>query len=182
MKTCSHCGLPKRIPDDFYKNCSKPDGFSTHCKSCHNNTMAKYRAKPGVKEREQATQARWREANPEKHAAIVARYNGSDAAREAAARYRKANPEKWSETMKRYRTSEKGKLAKTRYVSTHRAEVSARKAVAHAVKMGKIEKPDACTACGAFGRVEAHHHRGYDAEYSLDVIWLCDGCHTEADR
>ncbi len=28
--------------------------------------------------------------------------------------------------------------------------------------------------------VEAHHHRGYDLEHRLDVLWLCRPHHEEA--
>lgn len=43
-KKCSHC---KRIlpVTEFYKNASKPDGFSSFCKECQNETQKKSQKK-----------------------------------------------------------------------------------------------------------------------------------------
>jgi transcriptional regulator with XRE-family HTH domain len=52
----------------------------------------------------------------------------------------------------------------------------ARARLNHAVRMGKLKRPDECERCGADSRlVEAHH-----ADYSrpLDVEWLCPACHS----
>lgn len=31
-------------------------------------------------------------------------------------------------------------------------------------------------------RVEAHHHKGYDEDHWLDVVWLCRSCHVLAEE
>jgi hypothetical protein len=63
----------------------------------------------------------------------------------------------------------------------------ARKFFNYQIISGKIDRPNNCSACGMENKinsrgshsVQAHHHRGYD--YPLDVIWLCQRCHTKAD-
>jgi len=48
-------------------------------------------------------------------------------------------------------------------------------AVRYAVATGRLTKPAVCsTADGTCsGRIEAHHHKGYDRADWLDVAWLC---------
>lgn len=42
----------------------------------------------------------------------------------------------------------------------------------------KLRAPTKCEACGATGRIEAHHE---DYDRPLDVRWLCTRCHGAAD-
>jgi hypothetical protein len=46
--------------------------------------------------------------------------------------------------------------------------------VKRAVASGRVKKPDQCFACGAGGRLEAHHK---DYTKPLDVTWVCSVCH-----
>lgn len=63
--------------------------------------------------------------------------------------------------------------------------MKARRAVRHAIKMGRLVRPEICLKCGknpgrgADGRqlIQGHHYKGYD--YPLDVEWLCAKCHAE---
>lgn len=55
----------------------------------------------------------------------------------------------------------------------------ARAATDHAVRSGKLTRPDACEECGTPGRVEAHHE---DYSEPLKVRWLCRSCHTKQHR
>ncbi len=48
------------------------------------------------------------------------------------------------------------------------------------VNKGVIKKLP-CEACGEL-EVEGHHHKGYDREHWLDVIWLCIVHHVQAER
>lgn len=61
-----------------------------------------------------------------------------------------------------------------RWKRNNKAKEQAHKAVARAVKTGKLTKPTECPKCGADKRIEGHHH---DYEKKLDVIWLCQSCH-----
>lgn len=52
--------------------------------------------------------------------------------------------------------------------------------VFHSIGVGKaLQKPDACSRCGAECEPEAHHA---DYEKPLEVEWLCRLCHILADR
>jgi hypothetical protein len=53
-------------------------------------------------------------------------------------------------------------------------KIEARRLVSVAVRTGRLIKPIACN-CGAIGRIEAHHHMGYDKP--LEIKWLCVSCH-----
>ena len=57
------------------------------------------------------------------------------------------------------------------------------KAVAYALRNGTLVRPDHCEHCGgdnANGRaLSAHHHNGYEPGHELDVIFLCDSCHSK---
>lgn len=53
----------------------------------------------------------------------------------------------------------------------------ARQSVSHAVKSGKLIKQKCF--CGEI-KVHAHHHKGYEKKYWLDIIWLCRKHHDQA--
>lgn len=55
-------------------------------------------------------------------------------------------------------------------------------AVYSAIKRGVMIRPKSCTKCGCRDqRIEAHHHKGYDEEFKLDVVFLCTQCHRAAE-
>lgn len=56
-----------------------------------------------------------------------------------------------------------------------RTKVQANNRLGHAIRHGKVVRPDACERCGAKGNVEGHHH---DYSKPLDVEWLCRPCHA----
>jgi len=60
----------------------------------------------------------------------------------------------------------------------------AHSAVHRAVKKGTLIRPVACSLCGRTSqRIEAHHHKGYELEFILDVIFVCTSCHrTEENK
>jgi ribosomal protein S27AE len=49
-------------------------------------------------------------------------------------------------------------------------------AVARAIREGVLVRPDACSSCGARGRIHGHHD---DYAKPLDVRWLCASCHGQ---
>lgn len=84
---------------------------------------------------------------------------------------------------RKYRLSEEGKrriveASKRAYVK-HRAKWMARAKVSYAVKKGLIEKPAKCMDCGEEKSLQGHHT---DYREPLKVIWLCSGCHADADK
>jgi hypothetical protein len=60
------------------------------------------------------------------------------------------------------------------------AKSRARLRVRRAVKAGRLT-PTPCVVCGS-ADVQAHHHRGYEPENALDVLWLCQQHHSEQHR
>jgi hypothetical protein len=67
----------------------------------------------------------------------------------------------------------------------------AQAAVNAAVKDGRLTRPEFCDECGAWPDImpngfqswvmNGHHHKGYDPEHWLDVVWLCPACHKATD-
>lgn len=55
----------------------------------------------------------------------------------------------------------------------------ARQLLNAAVRDGAVVKPEACSRCGAGGKLHGHHH---DYRLPLDVVWLCPPCHGEVHR
>jgi len=49
--------------------------------------------------------------------------------------------------------------------------------VTQAVKAGRLTRAATCEECGGPGPIQGHHHRGYEPEHELDVVWLCKPCH-----
>ena len=82
----------------------------------------------------------------------------------------------------KYRLSETGKRkvneASKRARIKHREKFLARAKVRYAVKIGKIEKPKKCEVCEKVKSLQGHHE---DYSKPLEVIWLCSGCHADAD-
>lgn len=67
-------------------------------------------------------------------------------------------------------------MAMRRWRAKSQDAVKAHRAVAHAVKRGRLQRQP-CEKCGA-PNGEAHHHKGYAPEHHLDVEWLCKECHV----
>lgn len=66
------------------------------------------------------------------------------------------------------------------YAKRNRDKMNARQAVQRAIRSGKMQKLP-CAVCGCLG-VEAHHHKGYEGENRLDVVFLCTKHHGENHR
>ena len=106
----------------------------------------------------------------------------------------KADPERYQAYLER-----KGREAKRRqeargYETTRKRnwrernpEVTDRiRRAGHAVEVallkGTLTRPKFCSACGKSAKAEGHHHKGYEPEHWLDVLWLCAACHRTADQ
>lgn len=79
-----------------------------------------------------------------------------------------------------YRTpGYKAKNAKYQRVRLQDAENHAkhiaRRTLGNAVQLGRVFKPDICSACGSDENVEAHHE---DYTRPLEVEWWCRNCHA----
>lgn len=105
------------------------------------------------------------------HALIEKRYSQTDKARAKRSRYYKTD--KWKATLKRSDLKRKN--------TRHRIEqVTAHKAVAYAIKMGRIIKCP-CSICGNV-KSFAHHHLGYGVRNIFRITWLCRKHHNDAHK
>lgn len=98
-----------------------------------------------------------------------------------AARYRAMHPERVKASRDRCRAAHRDRYrpAALAWAAAHRSQENACVAVCRAVRRGVLVRPAVCDCCGQPGRIEAHHHHGYDVAYRLDVVWLCKSCHTQ---
>ena len=128
------------------------------------------------------------------------RYQQSDKGKKTAAEYR--HTDKYKATQKEWRESESGQESLRRAAKKHNAttvrkagnvsnnklfrerhpdKVRAQGAVSNAVRDGNLSRPDTCSNCSfnvsIVGPMQAHHHKGYEREFWLDIVWLCRRCH-----
>jgi len=133
-----------------------------------------------------AVQARYR--NSEKGKATAEAYRQTEGFRESLERRRAflKTPEGIAErkaTTNKYRSSEKGKATAEAYKRRNLLKVRARAAVNNATRFGGFPhiSTQKCVHCEAQA-VEYHHYLGYEFEHWLDVIPLCQKCHSLADN
>ena len=92
-----------------------------------------------------------------------------------------ADPEKHRSKLRLLRTTSPNTFLRSsaRWKSEHRDRYLAGKALRHAVDVGVLTRPSACSRCGNDGNIQAHH-----ADYTkrLSVEWLCSWCHGAERR
>ena len=83
--------------------------------------------------------------------------------------------EKGKAAYKRYNQTEKGKARQKRYPN----QIKATRAVNHAIRAGKLPRPDtfSCHYCPKPAQ-QYHHWHGYEKEHWLDVVPVCIDCHN----
>jgi hypothetical protein len=189
IKVCAGCKLEKHLVE-FSKKKTTKDGFQSCCKNCMSSQWKAYQAKNRKILSEKT--AKWRENNSEHVESYAKEYRelNKDRLLAKGAEYRvknisyfrnhsrnrylqiKQDPEKYSEHLKRAGVS--NLKSKLRHPDRNRA----RGAVAYAVKMGVLARPESCPECGFVGKIEAHHD-SYEKDRWLDVLWLCRNCHSK---
>ena len=166
-KWCYKCKRPLPI-DRFGSNHSKRDGLSTECRECKRAQDRQYF------------------------------HNNREACLTRMAEYRLEHREELRARALEYSRSTRGRevnnVAKRRYYYKHHdvclarmklhrqinaAKYIARYTISNAVKLGKVTRPNTCSACNKPCNVHAHHDN-----YSkpLDVRWLCRKCHGRIHR
>lgn len=139
------------------RNAKSREYHATHREERCAKQRAKYGADPELRRANNEASRRNYLARKEHFRALAKAYakteRGKDAIRKAHARERELFPER----------------------------IKARYCVSNAVRDGRLKKAKACEQCGKRGRIEAHHHKGYEPEHRLDVQWLCPPCHDIAD-
>jgi hypothetical protein len=87
----------------------------------------------------------------------------------------KSNPDRYAKVLRQMAVVNKMQAV------VHRDRNKSRKAVAYAVRVGKLHRPDSCSECGCVCKPHAHHD-SYLEENKLNVIWLCRPCHGARHR
>ncbi|OTZ47830.1 hypothetical protein [Bacillus thuringiensis] len=174
MKECTLCKETKSLEDFPFNSRPKKDGTrskSARCKQCTKEASRKHKQKH-YENNKQAYYDRnksRREADP----------NGTA---EYQRNYYRENRDELLEKQKAYSQTEAGLEARQRAYTNYRnttegkMKEKARAAVNHAVRDGKLIKPDCCDLCKTEGPVEGHHE---DYEKPLEVIWVCKQCHED---
>jgi hypothetical protein len=73
-------------------------------------------------------------------------------------------------------SSEATRRARAKWAREHKAEIRAHGIVSHAIRSGRLKRPEICSACPTRGKIEAHHE---DYSKPLEVTWLCKKCHSK---
>jgi hypothetical protein len=83
------------------------------------------------------------------------------------------NPEKASSYKQKYTK---------KYLLDNPHKQTAHNAVQWALKKGRIVKPAECSRClqkTPSKLLHAHHHKGYNEENRLNIVWICGSCHRK---
>ena len=120
-----------------------------------------------------------------------------DSKKKAERKFYQVHREEILARMRKQNNTEEKKKRRKEYDATHRQikrnsswrwrvnhmeQARAHGMLSYAVKTGKIIKPSKCSQCGKSGKIQGHHHNGYDKEHYLDVIWVCQPCHQLIHR
>lgn len=159
-KRCTDCQQIKPL-SDYTPVKRNTDGRSNRCRACRNaHQRASYAADPTPST---IRGNRWR-ANHPNYASQYGRHKRlaqrSDPSYDPSAHYRRYKP-----NLRAYCDQ---------WAARYPERTFAHKAVARALRTGRLTKADACERCGATGRIEGHHP---DYAQPLQVIWLCVTCH-----
>ena len=88
-----------------------------------------------------------------------------------------------TEKAKKYRKTKSGQKvgleASKRAYIRHKEKWLARAKLRYAITIGEMTKPLKCEVCDRKKTLQGHHE---DYTKPMDVIWLCTGCHADADR
>jgi len=190
-KTCRICKQTKPI-SEFYKCSGSRGGFRNKCKVCYlEHVKLYYRTK-----RAQVIRRQYRQSSHGKNKqrqydqsakgkARHKRYSQTEKGKAAIKHHQQS--EKYNITKKRYNKTEKGRkvqiAAIKRFKIRHPEQVKARDAVNHAIRDGRLLRPDSlqCHYCPAQAK-QYHHYKGYAKEHWLDVVPVCVKCHGEIAR
>ena len=145
-KKCSFC---KKYLDleDFHKNHKTKDGLQYICKKCASIKFRIYSEKN--KEKIRDTRRKYRIKNRD----MIKFYN-----------------------KKHHDKNKKNRILKNReWKKKNKEKAHAHDCLNHAVRDGKILKPNKCEKCGRKVKISGHHE---DYTKPLDVIWVCYSCHS----
>lgn len=153
---CSVCGEEKSA-EDFRRGPPKRRGGKP-CRKC-----------------DAARNAAYLKNHPEIRKKALSNYAKTEKARAAQQRYRESNRDRlrtrWREWFSLHKEKEIERQRHRR--ATEGVKVTARNAVAYALRLGRIKRLP-CQVCGEV-KSQAHHE---DYLKPLEVVWLCGPCHV----
>ena len=148
MKICSKC-LEEKDNSSFWKRNNRKSGVNSECKDCAKSRRTKSYKENIIKCREKRKE--YYNKNRDKLC------GGQVESQKGNVRYRKYQ--------NKYLTR-KRKQGDIRFI--------ARQILGLAVKAGMLKKPEVCSTCFCYGRIEGHH---MDYMKPLDIVWVCSKCH-----
>lgn len=146
-KTCTKCHVEYPATAEFFslnKRCR--DGLQSPCRVCH-----------------RALSKAWNKSHPDRCCA-------------ASSRYQAAHPEVCHARNVRWRLANPGRVCamSARSRKKHSKAVKAVNALNHAIRAGRVVRPDSCSRCGRPCKPDMHHPN-YDQP--LQTIPVCRKCH-----
>lgn len=168
MKRCWACKTEKPLTA-FGVDKSRKDGLQPKCKQC----ISEYHQKPEVQERVKRYQA------SEKRKETVRQYLRTDRYMARTRRYAKS--EKFKTYGRKYRKTEAAKENIRHQRQLYPNSFKARGAVNNAVRSGALSraKDAVCSDCG--GPATQYHHWSYEPQHWLNVVALCNTCHSKIE-
>ncbi len=170
MKKCSKCKewMPATL-EYFYSNKSKKDNLCDECKKCRQ----KYLKSDRFKEIQRKSDTQRRATPHRKHyqKKYDAVYKRSDKGKETT-----------KKSHIKYNKTEKGIVARRRTAKNYTLKFPHKKKAVndlnHAVDRKEVIRPSYCMVLGCHNteNIQGHH---FSYNFPLDVLWVCQSCHTK---
>lgn len=196
LKVCSRCREEKDATE-FWNNKNRKDGRYPYCKVCARADILSYYHKTKQDDWQKKSRIKQairvcidcKEHKPTEQFDISITYGWRSSVCVPCKRVRShkdyiKNRDARMERKSEYKKSPQGKETEKRahYAAMQREpeKYVARYKLRYAVSRGQITK-EPCQDCGK-AKVEAHHHKGYEPEHWLDVMWLCRKHHRDIHK
>lgn len=106
---------------------------------------------------------------------------------DAQRRYKERYPERVAESQRRHTKTPKFKEKMAAWRQANPDKRKAQNVVTHALRDGKLERPDVCEHCGVTPEPRSNGASGIEASHTdysrpLDIEWLCKPCHYRKDN